>query len=83
MEPDGVGVALVNGAGVGEGDDKVGTAGVEPSGDDKVADGDKTVLKVPVGKPGQRPQYSWQYALQASESWCYLQCIVLGAVVPK
>lgn len=72
MEPDGVEVAPVNGAGVGEGDDKVGTAGADPAGDDITADGDKNVLNVPVGKPGQRPQYNWQYDLQASKCSCYL-----------
>lgn len=82
MEPDGVGVARVYGTGVGEGAGKDGIAGVEPGGDDRIADGDETVLNMPVGKPGQRPQYSWQYALQASKSWCYLQCFVLFAFAP-
>ena len=69
-DPYGVAVAvpLTTGTGVGKGDDKGGVDNVGPGGDGRVADGDEVVLSVPMGKPGQRPQYSWQYALQAPES---------------
>lgn len=72
VEPDdceGVGVGGVEGDGTGPGrgvaggDDTGETDGVDPGGDEAVAGG-TVVLNVPIGKPGQRPQYSWQYALQ-------------------
>ena len=73
VEPDdceGVGVGKGDGTapdsagGVAEGDDTGGTDGVDPGGDEE-GPGGKVVLSVPMGKPGQRPQYSWQYALQS------------------
>lgn len=70
VEPDdceGVGVGEGDGTGPGRGvaggDDTGGTDGVDP-GDDEAVAGSTVVLSVPIGKPGQRPQYSWQYALQ-------------------
>ena len=82
VEPEGsggVGTGVADaGTGIMEGDGKAATDGVGPSGVEEVADGDKVVLSVPMGKPGQRPQYSWQYALQPLQSslicdaTCYL-----------
>lgn len=67
-DPYGVGAPSVTGTGLGIGDDKGEIDGVLPCGDGKVANGEEVVLTVPMGKPGQRPQYSWQYALQVCKS---------------
>ena len=54
----------MTGTGVTEGDDKGGVDNAGPCGDGRLANGDIGVLSVPIEKPGQRPQYNWQYALQ-------------------
>lgn len=52
---------------------------MNPCGDG--ANGDEVVLSVPTEKPGQRPQYSWQYALQASKI-CKATCHLLAYHFP-
>lgn len=55
-----VGDALDLGGDVSKGGITGGADGEDPSGVEVVADGDNVVLRVPMGKPGQKPQYSWQ-----------------------
>ena len=78
-DPYGAGVAPINGKGVREGDDKGRVDSVEPCGDGEIANGNGVVLSVPTEKPGHRPQYNWQYVLQASKVLviCTAACCLL------